>query len=61
MKDTLLFDLNISPEIEDHLPKHLQIMLEVERQAQKEYHLIMDDIRSGKTTLDDVKYRRGLL
>ena len=56
-----LSNSNIDSDIVKHLPKSLQLMVEIERQAQAKFNEIMAAIERGETTLEEVKRRRGLL
>jgi len=53
--------MSTKSEIAAHMPRSLQIMMEIEEKAQIEYQAIMADIRAGKTDLEKVKRKRGLL
>ena len=53
--------IQIDAESRKHMPKSLQLMLEIEERAQKKFNQILSDIQDGKTTLEEVKKQRGLL
>jgi hypothetical protein len=53
--------LNLDPETVAHLPRSFQLMIEIERRAQEKVDSIIQDIQSGKTTLEEVKRTRGLV
>lgn len=53
-------DSNISDDIISQLPKSLQLMVEIEDRANAKLRLILKDIEEGKTTLEEVKKKRGI-
>jgi hypothetical protein len=43
-----------------HLPRAFQLMAEIENKANAKLRLILKDIEEGKTTLEEVKKKRGI-
>ncbi|KXS43913.1 MAG: hypothetical protein AWU59_840 [Methanolobus sp. T82-4] len=52
---------SIGTEFHNHIPRSFQMMLEIEEQADATFKQILEDIESGKTTLEQVMKERGLL
>lgn len=63
MNTTFEHSIKVSPheELIQHLPRYLQLMLEIEEMAQAEFDGIMQDIREGKTSLENIKKERGII
>ncbi|MHC1756193.1 MAG: hypothetical protein AB9861_12310 [Methanosarcina sp.] len=53
--------IKIDAETRKHMPKSLQLMIEIEERAQLKFNQILIDILEGRTTLEEVKRQRGLL
>jgi hypothetical protein len=53
-------DSNFSEDIISQLPKSFQLMMEIENRANAKLRLILKDIEEGKTTLEEVKKKRGI-
>ena len=62
MYDTSFSNINLSSdsEVQQHMPRSLQIMISIEEQAQAAVNEMLRDIEAGKTTLEAVKRSRGL-
>jgi len=50
-----------STDVDSHLPRSFQLILEVEQRAELKFEQILADIQTGKTTLEQVMRERGLL
>ena len=61
MDDIFYGNINPADDLTSHLPQSLQTMLEIEQRAQAKFDRIMQDIKEGKYTLEDVKRKRGLI
>ena len=62
MYDTSFSNINLSSdsEVQQHMPRSLQMMISIEEQAQAAVNEMLKDIEAGKTTLEAVKCSRGL-
>ena len=63
MYDSTFSNINLSPpdsEVQQHMPRSLQLMIEIEGGAQAAVKEILADIEAGKRTLVDVKRERGI-
>ena len=63
MYDTTFSNIKLSPdsEVQQHMPRSLQLMVEIEDRAQAAVEEILTEIEAGKTTLATVKAKRGLV
>nr|WP_321497738.1 hypothetical protein [uncultured Methanolobus sp.] len=60
MNNSTYNNINYSDEITSHLPRSLQLMIFIEEKANDGVNAILNEIAAGKTTLEDVKRKRGI-
>jgi hypothetical protein len=61
MDNSTYTNIKSSDEIMSHLPRATQLMIFIEQKANEEFNSILNDIADGKTTLEEVKKKRGII
>ncbi|MCD4822772.1 MAG: hypothetical protein K8R11_12115 [Methanococcoides sp.] len=57
----LINNFSSDSEVEGHLPKSHQLMLRIDKEAEAKVTEILESIKKGETTLEEVKRQRGIL
>jgi hypothetical protein len=52
---------NIDPDILSRMPKSFQLFYQIQQEAASEVQEILENVKSGKTTIEAEKRKRGIV